>query len=92
MAATRFPTGIAVGGPAPAGGPSDRTIYIYDSFGNLLTQVTLPISAITDLTITSSIDGDDTVSKSTVLSAITSLQNKVNEILTALRNAGLLSS
>lgn len=91
MAATRFPDGIAIGG-TPIAGRSDGRIYIYDSSGNLLTAITLPMSAIENLTVTSSITGSDTVNASTVLAAIQALQNKVNTILQALRTAGLLSA
>ena len=40
MSVTRFPTGIKLGGSAPAGETSDGKIYIYDSSNTLVATIT----------------------------------------------------
>ena len=40
MSVTGFPTGIKLGGSAPAGETSDGKIYIYDSSDNLVATIT----------------------------------------------------
>jgi len=41
MSVTRFPTGIKLGGSAPAGETSDGKIYIYNSSDNLVATIDL---------------------------------------------------
>jgi len=41
MSVTRFPTGIKLGGSAPAGETSDTNIYLYDSSDNLVGTIDL---------------------------------------------------
>ena len=48
MSVTRFPTGIKLGGSAPAGETSDTNIYLYDSSDNLVGTIDLtPGSSLT---------------------------------------------
>ena len=48
MSVTRFPTGIKLGGSAPAGETSDGKIYIYNSSDNLVGTINLtPGSSLT---------------------------------------------
>lgn len=41
MSVTRFPTGIKLGGSAPAGETSDTNIYLYDSSDNLVGAINI---------------------------------------------------
>ena len=55
MSVTRFPTGIKLGGSAPAGETSDGKIYIYNSSDSLVATITFS----GDLTISSDVTFSD---------------------------------